>query len=205
MRFVRTANAGGILSLDGKEILLDGVCDPSGPYLGTPKPMDWQLSKLPISCIAWTHFHPDHCRKAFYGEMAFTPGVTQLSPENPGLWQAENVTVTPLPSRHLGKSLCPHQSYLITGSQRILFTGDAAPTQWQQLQDVDVLIAPYAYANSPAAWKRVRAMGVKKAVIIHLPPKEKDSFGLWEGVSAVTADEQEIAVYFPEIGEKITL
>ena len=35
LRFTRTANAGGLLELDGMAVLLDGICGGVGPYLPT--------------------------------------------------------------------------------------------------------------------------------------------------------------------------
>ena len=43
MRFIRTANAGGILETEGCRILLDGVCAPLNGYEGTPSALLAQL------------------------------------------------------------------------------------------------------------------------------------------------------------------
>ena len=61
-KFTRTANAGGLLELDGRSILLDGICDGAGPYLPTPPGMlDALLERKPDLMVV-THAHPDHLR-----------------------------------------------------------------------------------------------------------------------------------------------
>ena len=116
------------------------------------------------------------------------------------------VTITPVETRHLGKTEpgLRHVSFVIQGSKCIWFAGDAAPIQWKNLTHLprpDVLIAPFAYANTPMAWDLSRSLA-KNVVILHLPEQGNDPYGLWNSVKSTVGEEN---VYFPQIGEWITL
>ena len=190
----RTANAGVLLKLDGITILLDGVSRPTAHYYGTPDAVKEELYTCPPDILAFTHGHMDHFDRSFAQTMYHKTLRSILGPEGllkeGGICQpvkAGNVTVSPIPSRHIGKAgqNVNHVSYLIEGSQRILFSGDAAPTQFRDLQ-VDVLIAPYAWALTPSAWQ-LAARVAKKLVLVHLPDPGNDPAGLWQQVKTVTA------------------
>ena len=116
------------------------------------------------------------------------------------------VAITPVETRHLGKTEpgLHHVSFVIQGSKCIWFAGDAAPIQWKNLTHLprpDVLIAPYAYANTPMAWGLSRSLA-EKVVILHLPEKGNDPYGLRDSVKSTTCEE---ALYLPEIGEWLSL
>ena len=211
MQCRRTANAGVLLTIDGVSILLDGVCRQSGGYYGTdPQERDQLLACMP-DVVGFTHGHFDHFDRSFaqqYYEMTLR---SILGPEGllkEGLCtqpvQVGSVQITPIISRHIGKAGqgVNHVSFLIQGSQRILFTGDAAPSQWKDLC-VDVLIAPYAYATTPGSWKQSAAMA-QHMILLHLPQREKDIYGLWEAVESTTQAPGP-KLYIPQMGQTLSI
>ena len=83
------------------------------------------------------------------------------------------------------------------------FMGDAAPIQWKNRTDLpkaDVLIAPYAYANTKPTWELTRSLA-EKIVLLHLPEKEKDPYGLWEGVETTICGASNL--WIPQIGQTV--
>ena len=65
MELRRTANAGILLRLDDKEILLDGVCREVKPYSATPQlELDRLMARWP-DAVAFTHTHEDHFDPAY--------------------------------------------------------------------------------------------------------------------------------------------
>ena len=208
MELQRTANAGVLIKLDGIAILLDGLCEGIEGYLPTPGSVIQSLLDSPPDLLAFTHSHPDHCSRAL-----LLPYKTQklrpiLGPESLPIEAVRvgEVTVTAVETRHLGKTEpgLQHHSYVIEGSKCIWFMGDAAPTEMKKLASFprpDVLIAPYAYANTPAAWETTRRLCSGAVVIIHLPEKEKDTYGLWQQVKLVTDGGNR--PFIPEIGELV--
>lgn len=206
MEIQRTANAGVLLKLDGVSILLDGLCDRVEGYLPTPEPLAQQLLQSPPDILAFTHKHPDHCSSAYL--LPYKTKILRpiLGPESLPAQQIRvgEVTVTATETRHLGKTEpgLVHMSYVIRGSKTVWFMGDASPMQLKKLENFprpDVLIAPYAYANTASAWAQVMALSPKKVVIVHLPEREKDVFGLRRQVEE-TAGAWE-GLWLPEIGE----
>ncbi len=212
MECIRTANAGVLLKLDGVTVLLDGVCQPSGPYLGTPEELRRSLYDCPPDLIAFTHGHKDHFDRTFSREISAKtlrpisgPECLVEGPLETGPVQLGPVRITPIPTRHIGKAGqgTPHVSYLIEGSKRILFAGDAAPTVFSQLPAVDVVIAPYAYATTPPAWRRTAAL-CETLVLLHLPKPEEDPAGLWQLVRETTkAPGPKLMI--PALGETLSL
>ncbi len=208
MELQRTANAGVLLKLDGVSILLDGLCDRVEGYLPTPPDIARQLLEMPPDLLAFTHCHADHCSEALllpYRKQNLRP---ILGPESlcAGSVQVGKVTVTPIESRHLGRVEpgLQHLSYIIEGSQCVWFLGDAAPAQWRNRADLphpDVLIAPYAYGNTKSTWEWTRAFA-KQVVLLHLPDRDSDVYGLWDSVLEVTAGSD---VQIPELGDCITV
>ncbi len=207
MEIQRTANAGVLLKLDGVSILLDGLCYRIEPYIETPAAIAAEIMKNPPDLLAFTHGHGDH-----YGESLVSAFQKQnlrpiLGPESLPYgtdhrkMRIGGVTVTPIPSRHIGKSdpNLSHFSYLIEGSKRIFFAGDAAPLQWKGREvKLDVLIAPYAYANTQASWDWSRTVA-DKVVVLHLPERDNDPAGLWPQIG-IASD-----AMIPRIGETIEL
>lgn len=193
MQCRRTANAGVLLSLDGVNILLDGVCRQTQGYFGTPESEKEALYACPPDITAFTHGHLDHYDRSFAQTLYTRTLRSILGPE--GLLKVGTVcepvsvggvTVTPIPSRHIGKAGqgVAHVSYLIQGRKRVLFTGDAAPIQFRQVQ-ADVLIAPYAYATTVSSWQLSAAIA-PELVLLHLPRRDQDPGGLWKAVEQTT-------------------
>lgn len=221
LRFTRTANAGGLLELDGIAVLLDGVCSGVGPYLSTPPALLEELAGRRVDLAAFTHAHPDHldsdgaqeCLYAWGGPPVLgTRAVAEaLSPWPVTVGErvsAGGVTVTPVPSRHIGAAYrtLEHSSLLIEGSRRVLFAGDAAPTQWEGSPiRPDVLFAPFAYAATPAAWRIVERLAPEQLVLLHLPVRDNDPEGLWQAVETTLSRCRDIPVTIPAMGESIAI
>lgn len=213
MEIQRTSNAGVLLKLDDVTILLDGFCSQVDAYEGTPEQIRNALFETPPDVLAFTHRHADHFDASLvktFENQFFRP---ILGPEDLGVssiqtkFSVGKVAVTPVPSRHLGKTQpgLGHFSYVIQGSQCVWFLGDAAPSQWQgreELPKPDVLIAPYAYALTESAWRRTCAM-TDTIVLLHLPNPGKDVLGLRDQVKHITAQSSNIVLYLPEIGSTI--
>ena len=211
MELQRTANAGVLLKMDGVSILLDGLCDRVGAYLPTPDAIACQILDNPPDVLAFTHNHPDHCSDALLSPYRKQNLRPIYGPESLRLGAAQigKVTVTPVASRHLGKAEpdLQHISYIIEGSRCVWFVGDAAPLQWKNRSDLprpDVLIAPYAYANTKAAWDLTGSL-TKQVVLLHLPPREADTYDLWNTVEQVTKNAEGMSLWIPAIGEWISL
>ncbi|MBR5022001.1 MAG: MBL fold metallo-hydrolase [Oscillospiraceae bacterium] len=209
MEIQRTANAGALLKMDGVSILLDGLCDGIDIYLPTPPDIiDTLLADAP-DVLAFTHNHPDHYSEALllpYRKQNLRPilGPEYLPVEG---MRVGDVTITPVPSRHIGKTEpdLVHHSFIIEGSQCVWFMGDAAPLQWKNRTDLpkpEVLIAPYAYANTKAAWEMSGSLA-EKVVLLHLPQRNNDPYGLWKAVESTANGATNL--YIPKIGETITI
>ena len=209
MEIQRTANAGVLLKMDGVSILLDGLADRVEGYLPTPPVIVRQLLDNPPDLLAFTHCHKDHCSEAL-----LLPNRNQnlrpvFGPESLylGRIQVGDVTITPVESRHLGKTEpgLQHISYIIQGSQCVWFTGDASPLQWKSRNDLprpDVLIAPYAYGNTKAAWEISKSLA-NRIVLLHLPDKAEDVWGLWKSIEDVACKDPSTEFWIPEIGQWI--
>lgn len=214
MLIQRTANAGVLLKLDGVSILLDGLCGQVGPYLATPAAVQEQLLKEPAHLLAFTHGHLDHYSEALvstYRKQTLRP---ILGPENlPYVTDSKpmsvgGVKITPVPSRHIGKvdKNLRHYSFLIEGSKRIWFPGDASPLQWQGREDIpkpDVIIGPYAWCLTESAWRATCAL-TKDFVLLHMPERNNDPALLWPAVEAVTKKEHSV-LHLLEIGHTLNL
>lgn len=216
-KFTRTANAGGLLELDGRRILLDGVCGAVGPYLPTPPAALDQLIGQAADLAAFTHAHPDHldppaleeCLYAWGGVPVLGTGevAEALSPWPVTVGEPVTVgavRVTPVLSRHIGAAFrkMEHCSLLVEGSLRCLFLGDAAPTQWTDWsRELDVLFAPFAYAAAEASWHVVERLAPKRLVLLHMPDRDNDPEGLWRAVEETLARHPGIPAVVPGMGE----
>ncbi len=211
MKIRRTANAGVLLELDGVTVLLDGVCREVKPYPVTPPEERALLSRCYPDVVAFTHNHKDHYDPAYAAEYAQQTGGVVLGPAGLGALQSltkGSVTVTPVPSRHIGGAgrTTSHVSYIIRGTKCVWFLGDASPSLWRNREDLpkpDVVIAPYAYANTPAGWRATKALGAETVIILHLPERQQDTLGLWDAVEAVTGQEKNVLI--PRMGHTVTL
>lgn len=210
MEIQRICNAGILVKLDGVSILLDGLCEGLSGYLPTPPELRQALLDNPPDLLAFTHSHPDHCSSALllpYRNEKRRPilGPASLTERKVRVGEA---TVTAVETRHLGKTEpnLVHHSFVIEGSQCLWFMGDASPMQLKKLSAFpkpDVLVVPYAYANTPAAWEITKSVDPKTVVLLHLPAKNCDPYGLWQQVRETTADD--FSLWIPEIWETRTV
>ncbi|MBE6982938.1 MAG: MBL fold metallo-hydrolase [Ruminococcaceae bacterium] len=206
MEIQRIANAGVLLRLDGVSILLDGLCDRVDGYLPTPPHIVEQLLDAPPDLLAFTHCHADHCSQALLLPYQTYKRRPILGPASlpAGQVRVGDVGITAVETRHLGKAELGlvHMSYVIEGSKTVWFMGDASPMQLKKLEKFprpDVLIAPYAYANTVLSWAQVMALSPKTVVIVHLPEKEQDFFDLRHQVEETAGTFA--GLWLPEIEE----
>ena len=217
MQIRRTANAGVLLTLDHVSILLDGACQGLSSYLATPPAVLEALTASPPDALAFTHAHPDHFDGAFTAEffcrtgrpVLGTQGVADCLPEVPVMQDGAvigGVRVTPIVSRHLGVEWrnYPHVSYLLEGSRRVFFVGDATPACWKDAVfrlKPDVLIAPYPYVTTRIGWQTVLQFAPKCVVLVHMPDREYDPDGIWPMVTKALERYREIPVQIPALNE----
>ena len=215
MEIRRTANAGCLLTLDHVKILLDGVCREEYPYLATPPAERAFLSAARPDAIAFTHAHRDHFDPQFdYPGGVPILGTAEISAAFPGhkvvseALRVGNVSVTPVLTRHMGKaSMEGHFSFVLQGSKCVWFMGDASPLALDAMKEFpgpDVLIAPYPYASSPAAIRKVHMIHPDRIVLVHLPLKERDPEGLWPSVASA-ASQLQIPMIIPDMGQSLFL
>ncbi len=211
IQFTRTSSAGGILELDGVKILLDGA---GRPEVETVLP--------PVDIMAFTHNHYHHFSPEFVQEYVRQYVSTKLvGPKDvaadlpdlsvsAAISQAASVYVAALPSRHAGEAYqdTSHYSFLVNGSSRVWFLGDAAPSQWQaqeRLPQPDLLIVPYTYAGDESVWQITEHFCPKNILLTHLPDHSDDPDSIWDMVSDVISHHPEHGVYLPEMGENIVI
>ena len=141
----------------------------------------------PIDVICFTHYHGDHFDKSFaelYKNREF--GSVFCGPELSFKIGVKNLKITPIKTRHIGKYVIDHSSYIIEGSKTILFLGDASPNEFKNREDLpklDLIIAPFAYALTSSAINITNSLNAKNVIITHLPQKELDEFGIREAVA----------------------
>ena len=213
MEIKRTANAGVLLRLDGKRILMDGVCREVKPYLATPSHVREALREQVPDALLITHSHADHYDAAFVSEYLQMTAGPVLGPADIPFCSTKacrigDIQVLPVPSRHIGKTEpMGHMSFILQGSRCVWFLGDASPLLWKgrtELPGPDLLIAPYAYGMG-TGWEITKSLGAKDVVLLHLPERGNDPYDLWSGVEAAVSEEREIQVHIPEIGGTVTL
>lgn len=207
MKITRTSNAGVLVELDGLSILLDGVCEGLYPYLPTPESIKIKLVEHLPDVVAFTHTHKDHyddnfvklyenekLRSVFGPELSLIESVSDA------------ITLQVVPTRHIGKFNIQHASFVLSGSKTILFTGDASPLVWKNIELInspDVLIVPYAYALSDAAFRITKSFEAKKIIVVHMPDKNDDPQKLWSTVNEIVGNDSSFV--FLEIGESIDI
>lgn len=213
MELRRTANAGVLLTLDGVSILMDGVCREVKPYPATPPEERARLEKSWPDVLAFTHTHKDHYDPGFAAAyqrqtngVILGPGDIRGATRN--RVEAGDVSVTVLPSRHIGAvgKTTPHVSFIVEGSKCVWFLGDSSPLQWKGRDDLprpDVLIVPYAYANTPSSWAVTKHLQPEKIVLLHMPKREEDTVGLWNAVESTVGTPWPDNFFIPEIGETL--
>lgn len=213
MEIKRTANAGVLLRLDGVTMLLDGVCREVKPYPATPKHLREELLAHRPDVLVYTHSHADHYDDTFVSEYLQNAAGPVLGPADipfstqMGI-QLGNVTITPVDSHHMGKTeSVGHRSYVITGNKCIWFMGDASPLPWLKREDLprpDVLIAPYGFAIG-RGWEITKELNPAAVVLLHLPQREADPYGLWDAVEQTVSETPRPPVLTPCMGETIRL
>lgn len=213
MEIKRTANAGVLLRLDGKSILLDGVCGKVEPYLATPPEIRGSLLQDLPDAIAFTHTHEDHYDSLFVSDYLQNAAGPVMGPADiPYSTQEQQtigaVTVSPFDSRHVGKTDCAeHRSYVIRGSRCLWFMGDASLLHWQKTEGLprpDVIIAPYGFVIG-RGWEYCKALRPQAIVVLHLPAREHDPYGLWQELEKTLAEQTGLSVLIPEMGHTIVL
>ncbi len=191
--------------------MLDGVCEGYGAYLATPEQLRKILQQDPPDVLAYTHHHPDHYDRLFVSDYLQNTAGPVLGPADIPCADTEpiqlgNVSITPVESRHIGRSDgCHHRSYVLQGSRCVWFLGDASPLHWQKNVDApkpDVIIAPYGFVLA-RGWDYCKGVGAKTVVVVHMPLRENDPNNLWEAVDAIPADCSEPQIIVPEIGKTI--
>lgn len=211
MKLTRTANAGILLELDGVSILLDGVCREVKPYPATPPETRAALMAQWPDAVAFTHLHKDHYDPAYAAAYMAQTGRVILGPgQVKGAMEPVTVgavKITPISSRHIGAAgkTVEHASFFIEGSQCLWFMGDSAPSQWRgkDLPKPNVVVVPYAYANTLASWALTQSFGAEKIVLLHMPSRPDDTVGLWEAVEQSVGDAPQL--YVPAMGQTIEI
>lgn len=213
MEIKRTANAGILLQLDGKRILMDGVCREVKPYPATPPEIRAGLLGDMPDALVVTHRHADHYDAPFVSAYVQKTAGPVLGPADIPFCTAEtaavgSVKITPVVSRHIGKTEpMGHMSFVLEGSRCVWFLGDASPLLWKDRPDLprpDVMIAPYAYAMG-SGWDICKKLGATDVVLVHLPPREEDPYGLWQAVQTATAQGDGPKLHIPAMGETMVL
>lgn len=212
MEIRRTANAGVLLRLDNVRILLDGVCREVKPYPATPPELRGEILRDLPDVVAFTHAHEDHCDPVFVTEYLQKAAGPVLGPADipfcrEDAVQVGGVRIRTVKSQHMGKNTpLEHRSYVIEGSRCVWFMGDATPLHWleRDLPKPDVLISPYGFAIGHG-WDISRALNPGIVVLLHLPERSADPYGLWDAVEKTTAHTSHPAVLTPAMGETIHL
>lgn len=216
MELIRTANAGVLLTLDGVTILMDGVCREVKPYPATPPEIKAELMEAIPDAVAFTHTHKDHYDPGFAASVLQKNGVILGPADCHGSMEPHTVgpvRITPVTSRHIGGAgrTVSHCSFIVEGSSCVWFTGDASPSQWRNhlLPKPDLLIVPYAYCNTPAAWSATQSLGAKAVVLVHMPKPDEDRIGLWQAVNNTIVCSGDVSdapcVFIPKMNQRITI
>ncbi len=208
MEIKRTGAAGVLLTCDGITILMDGVSREVKPYPATPEDLRAELLQTKIDALLITHNHKDHYDAAFVSEYAEKTAGPVLGPAAIQISEIGPLTIQPVESRHIGKAEdVTHTSFIIQGSKCVWFTGDSSPLQWLGRGDLpkpDILIAPYAYAIG-TGWKITKELAPEAIVLLHLPERSNDPYGLWDAVEQTTGADTCPKLQIPHIGETVIL
>lgn len=201
----RTANAGVLIDMNEMSILLDGVCEPLFPYLGTPPAIRESLEREMPDVLAFTHEHPDHYDPSYVKIYKEKTLRRVYGPESLTFYELGNgVGMHLITTRHIGKYDILHVSYVIEGSRTVWFMGDASPLSLKKMTDFktpDLLIIPFTYAITPFAWRMTKETGAGKILLLHMPREEDDREGLWDAVRSTVGEDG--SLFTLDIGEKI--
>ena len=205
MKLRLTANAGLLIKIDGISLLLDGVCEELENFFGTPAEIKRELSVEFPDAVGFTHRHRDHYDEnyaRFYTYKTLRPVLGSKCSH----LRVGNVVIDAIPTRHIGKNDVEHFSFVIKGTKKIFFMGDASPSELKKLSEFgkpDVLIVPFAYLNSQTALKTTKNANAEKIVLVHMPNKQKDYYDLWKSLENTIKNED--IFFFDKIGDIITL
>ncbi|MBO7217587.1 MAG: MBL fold metallo-hydrolase [Clostridia bacterium] len=200
-----TANAGVLIKIDGLSILLDGVCETTENYLGTPDDIRGELETNFPDAVGITHRHSDHYDDR-YATIYKNTTLRPILGSECSRFEVGKVKFSAVSTRHLGKSNEEHYSFIIEGSRRIFFMGDASPSELKKLLEFgvpDIIIVPFAYLNTDAALKMTKTANAKDIILVHMPDRNRDPYQIWEAVE--TTIKYEKILYFTKIGDTITL
>ncbi len=204
MEIKRTANAGVLIKTNSTSVLLDGICNPPLPYLATPNEIKNEIiSSLP-NIVGFTHTHNDHFDNEFAEFFSKITGEKVIVTPDICV-QKGNVKVMSVKTRHLGKSDVAHISFVVMAENKcIWFSGDAAPVSLLGRNDLpkpDILIVPFAYVNTASSFNNTLKSGAKQIIVVHMPNKENDIYGIFETVETVINNNN--AVHILKLGETI--
>lgn len=192
---------------------MDGVCREVKPYLATPPELCSTLLQEKPDVVAFTHAHADHYDPAFvsnYLQNAAGPvmGPADIPFSTQETIRVGDVTITPVDSHHMGKAEpMGHRSYIIQGSKCVWFMGDASPLHWLERTDLprpDILMAPYGFVIG-RGWEITRALNPGMLLLLHLPDRRSDIYGLWDAVEHTVARDSHPIVLIPRMGETLRL
>jgi L-ascorbate metabolism protein UlaG (beta-lactamase superfamily) len=151
----------------------------------------------------YTHAHEDHLDPDFAENFKKLGFGTPIGPKADKSLDIQNIT--PVKTRHIGKCDIEHISFIITAeNKKLWFMGDASPLCLKDFEgECDVIVVPFAYVNTDMALKKTLATGAKDIIVLHMPGKENDDYGLWQAVLKLTADIP--SVHILEMGKQITI
>lgn len=204
MEIKRTANAGGVLRLDNVSVLLDGICGEIKPYFKTPETLRREILENLPNIVAFTHTHTDHFDKDFAALFSEKYPKMLVYPRGENEAVFGKVKIESVITRHIGMFDIKHFSFVISGSKRIWFMGDASPVTLKSMaafEKPDVLFVPFTYFATESAFRLTKNSGAKEIVLLHMPSKEGDGKIIWEAVENNIRNERNI--HIPEIGETI--
>lgn len=206
MKITRTGNAGVLVETKEISVLLDGVCKTLFSYSPTPPCIKEQILKSSPDIVAFTHFHEDHYDSDFAAEYKKNTLRSVYGPELFLSGEYKGVKFSTFPTRHIGKNDIAHVSYTVDGEKCLWFAGDASPLDLGKqggLSNPDILVVPYAYALTESAWRKTKAFGAEKIILVHLPEEKNDPYGLWQQIRKVTQGDESLIIL--SVGENIVI
>ena len=205
MKFLRTANAGVLIETDNLRLLIDGVSKKILNYEQTPESIKEELCSQFPDVVMHTHYHDDHYDEDFSNTYTKNTLRSTYGPEFALCGKMGNTKIKGIATRHIGKSDIAHVSYVINGEKCIWFMGDASPLEIKNINEPkpDVLIIPYAYVTTKAAWEITKSLGAKKIILLHMPKKSEDVHNLWNAMEETTKLPENLII--PEMGQEIEI
>ena len=205
MKIKRTANAGVLIEENGLKILIDGVSKKILNYEETPKSIKEDLCRQFPDVIMHTHYHDDHYDEEFSKIYTKNTLRSAYGPEFALCGKMGNIKIKGIPTRHIGKCDIAHVSYVLSGEYCLWFMGDASPLDVKNINEPkpDVLIIPYAYVTTKAAWEITKSLGAKKIILLHMPKRSEDIHNLWNAMEETTQNPENLIIL--EMGQEIEI